>query len=153
MVEPGYFSGKNYMSQASWRSLWQSCLRSDYLPVVNIKVVRRRPSKAPQVDPSEPCSPWTWPDDLTVGILETLKYSVKVGDLTHDPLWLMELTKQLHKTRAVVVGGVLKDYLKQDEPEDLISEDETIESGDGLMIVFDFMAAVRRYVKSGVREK
>jgi hypothetical protein len=36
-----------------------------------------------------------------------------------DKEWLVALTTQLKKTRAVSVGGVFKDYISQKEPEDL----------------------------------
>jgi len=40
--------------------------------------------------------------------------------------WLIGMATQLHKTRAIATGGILKDYLKvlEDEPEDLIHVDE-----------------------------
>ena len=38
-----------------------------------------------------------------------------------DPKWLDAITQQLHKTRAVALGGIFKQYLSEDEPEDLIN--------------------------------
>jgi len=37
--------------------------------------------------------------------------------------WLAELTRQLHKTRSIALGGIFKEYLSEDEPEDLINAD------------------------------
>ena len=45
--------------------------------------------------------------ELIPGIL---KYQTKEADLTNDREWLLELTKQLHKTRSISVGGTLQDY-------------------------------------------
>ncbi|WP_347239436.1 protein rep [Phormidium sp. FACHB-1136] len=138
-VKPGYFQGKNYIKQAAWRELWRSCLRVDYLPVVNVKTVK---SKTPTGDTLA---------DIRVAILETLKYGVKPDDLTHDAEWLGELTRQLHKTRAVAVGGELRPYLREDEPEDLV-HDEDLESEmaateDDPRLVFDWMTTVKRYAQ------
>ena len=54
--------------------------------------------------------------------------------MTVDREWLLELTRQMHKLRAIATGGVLKEYLKalEDEPEDLIHVD-----GDDEAIVTD----------------
>lgn len=144
MVKTTYFKSGEYVNQQSWRELWQDCLRVDYLPVVNVKSVRSQPSKVP--DPGEG-QPIDESHPLLYGILETLKYSVKFKDLAADPQWLAELTQQLHKTRAVVIGGVLRDYLRAEEPENLISEDEEIEPQDAPLIYFDWMQNVRRYAK------
>ena len=136
-VRPGYFQGKSYLKQAEWRELWQSCLRADYLPVVNVKRVKGKREGS---------------DGLREAILETLKYGVKPDDLVSEADWLYSITQQLHKTRAVAVGGILKDYLKEEEPEDLISDDnseltdEQIESIPTLC--FDWMTTVKRYAKS-----
>jgi hypothetical protein len=56
---------------------------------------------------------------------EVLKYCVKESDLVGDREWFIELTRQLHKMKAVLVGGVLRRYLAklEKEPEDLIGED------------------------------
>lgn len=113
MVNPSYFK-RGYLSQAKWTELWQASLRADYTPVVNIKVVKPRPNAE-----DSPAAA------LAAGLLEVLKYGVKESDLVADAAWLSELTRQLHKTRAVAVGGELKQFLSEDEPEDLINVDET----------------------------
>lgn len=134
MVQPGYFTGKYYLSQAKWTELWKSCLRIEYTPVVDVRKVRSRKS-----DTSS---------EHTQALLETLKYSVKEEDLTSNPAWLIELTKQLHKTRAIAVGGVFKDYLSEDEPEDLINtESEEVEpTGEAdCTIVFGWRERIAKY--------
>jgi hypothetical protein len=57
---------------------------------------------------------------------ELLKYCVKESDLVADREWFLELTRQLHKMKAVVVGGVLRQYLQEleKEPDDLVGKDE-----------------------------
>lgn len=41
-VKPSYFKGTHYLSQAKWAELWQSCLGVDYLPVVDVRTVRKK---------------------------------------------------------------------------------------------------------------
>jgi plasmid rolling circle replication initiator protein Rep len=94
MVPASYFSGSKYLSHAKWLQLWQQSLRVDYVPVVHIKTIKKT-------------------DDPTVLIPEILKYQTKAGDLTADRDWLLELTTQLYKTRAIALGGILKNYLHQ----------------------------------------
>jgi plasmid rolling circle replication initiator protein Rep len=135
MVPPSYFS-HGYITQAEWRNLWGSCLKVGYLPVVNVKVIKPRSTVED--------------NGLQIAILETLKYGVKESDLIADANWLMELTKQLHKTRAVSVGGVLKNYLSEEEPEDLVNTDENeIETAtnEDVSIWFGWREMVKRYVK------
>jgi Replication protein len=80
-------------------------LNSYYIPVVNVKAVK----------------------DLNGAAKEVLKYTVKPADLIANSQWLMELTNQLHKTRAVSVGGVLKECFSDEEPtdEELIHGEKT----------------------------
>lgn len=110
MVAPGYF-GPNYLSQERWVELWQKCLRIDYKPQTHVRAIAKH-------------------HDPTVIVPEILKYQVKESDLVANREWFLELTRQLHKTRAVAVGGVLRLYMKEleEEPEDLIGEDN---SGEG----------------------
>lgn len=106
LVKPGYF-GKNYLKQAEWVEMWQQSLRIDYKPVLDVQAVKQG-QQPMQLVP------------------ELLKYCVKESDLVFDREWFLELTRQLHKMRAISVGGVLKEYLKalEEEPEDLIGDDD-----------------------------
>ena len=106
MVKPGYF-GKNYIKQAEWVEMWRRSLRIDYNPVLDVQAVKKG-QQPMQLVP------------------ELLKYCVKESDLVVDREWFIELTRQLHKMKAVVLGGVLRQYLREleNEPEDLIGEDE-----------------------------
>lgn len=137
MVSSGYFGGTRYINQAQWTEMWKSCLRVDYTPIVNVKAVK--PKKGADSTTAIP-----------IAICETLKYSVKEGDLIADQEWLHELTRQLHKTRAIAVGGVFKSYLSEDEPEDLINtdlEDDEPTSEDDPRVTFGWREMVKRYQK------
>lgn len=123
MVKPSYF-GVGYLKQSQWAELWQSCLGVDYLPVVDVRTVRKKGK-----DKSEPITD----DDIKSAIAETLKYATKPDEITldcHDPQsreWFYELTRQTHKMRFVASGGALKNALKAD---DKISNEDMIKTGN-----------------------
>lgn len=136
LVKPSYF-GAGYMKQADWVELWKQAQRLDYDPIVDVRAVKPAPGSADQTG-------------LTIALLETLKYGVKPSDLVASASWLVELTHQLHKTRAVSVGGVLRNYLSEDEPEDLIlAEDqgEEAENQSEAEMWFGWREMVKRYAK------
>lgn len=105
MVKPGYF-GKNYIKQAEWVKLWREAMRLDYDPILDCRAVKRG---------KQPMSL----------IPELLKYCTKESDLVAEREWFLELTRQMHKTKCITTGGLLKDYLREleSEPEDLIGKD------------------------------
>jgi plasmid rolling circle replication initiator protein Rep len=128
MVKPGYF-GKNYIKQAEWVEMWRKCLRIDYNPVLDVQAVKRG-EQPMQLVP------------------ELLKYCVKESDLVVDREWFIELTRQLHKMKAVTVGGVLRQYLAdlEKEPEDLIGKDEEGEGDlDEGHLYFGWKTKLKKY--------
>lgn len=127
MVKPGYFAGKNYLKQAEWVELWQKSLRVDYDPVLDVQAVKRG-QQPMQLVP------------------ELLKYCVKESDLVADREWFLELTRQMYKMKAVVVGGVLRQYLQEleKEPDDLIGESDLTEVDEG-HLYFGWKKQVRKY--------
>lgn len=137
MVQPSYFKSKKYLSNQKWRELWKQAIRSDYLPVVNSKVIK------PHTGDSHP---------MARGILETIKYGVKESDLLGDPEWLAELTSQMDKLKTIALGGVIKKYLKETESEDLIHTDEDSIDSELLeqypTLLFDWKETVKRYVQN-----
>jgi plasmid rolling circle replication initiator protein Rep len=134
LVPNSYFGGRNYIKHERWRELWHQSLRADYLPMVNVKAVK---GKTPDQD------------GLVKAICETLKYSVKEEDLVVSPDWLIELTKQLHKTRAVSVGGCLREFLREEkEDDDLINiddDDESKELMSDIILRFGWEEKKKRY--------
>lgn len=151
MVEPGYFAGKNYMTQAEWTELWKSCLQVDYTPIVNVKAVKNRQKRSKVVQPvQEDSDPL---QAISAAIVETFKYSIKPEDLIGkgeeaDRDWLGELTRQLSKTRAVALGGVFKNYLSESDPEDLIGEDVESELLPSNEVFFGWREIVEKYEKA-----
>lgn len=134
LVPSGYFS-KNYIKHERWCELWQQSMRLSYLPVVDVRAVKSK--KAGD-------------DGLAIAICETLKYSVKEEDLVVSAEWLIELTKQLHKTRAVSIGGCLREFLREEkEDDDLINiddgEDESKELMSDIILRFGWEEKKKKY--------
>lgn len=139
MVNASYFKGQNYLSQDDWMQLWKSCLQVNYEPIVDVRAVK--PNKK------------FGSDAIRSGIVETFKYSVKPEDMIgtgtdEDKAWLIELTNQLHKTRAIALGGVIRNYLSEGEPENLLTEegDEELTETEA-KILFGWRETVNRYAK------
>lgn len=134
MVPSGYFGSRGgYLSKDKWINLWRSCLRADYDPSINVQVVKNDKDES----------------SITGALREVLKYTVKPSDLIEDPDWLIELTNQLYKTRALSLGGIFKKYLSENEPEDFITENPEDESEpvSDERFLFDWKKDLNRYVK------
>ena len=61
-VRSDYFSGRHYIKQADWSSLWRSCCDLDYDPIIDIRKIK-------------PCS-----KGLSGAVAEVSKYAVKSTD-------------------------------------------------------------------------
>jgi hypothetical protein len=98
----------------------------DYIPLVDVRAVR------PKARTAEKTKVDAMGQGLQGAIAETLKYSVKPEDMTGDPDWFLEMTRQVHKRRFVATGGVLKDVLKIDEETDadMVMADGPADSDD-----------------------
>jgi plasmid rolling circle replication initiator protein Rep len=176
-VPSGYFVGRKYISTAKWAAMWQECLRIDYTPICDVRIVKPR-------NDSEWIGKTIWKDDpereafeigldenlmplklarpndfdqikpkpyeyIFSAIKEVIKYTVKPSDMVASPTWLLELSDQLHKMRAVTVGGQFKEYLRDDEGEsdqDLVAETDTISENEG-GIYFGWRESSKRYQK------
>lgn len=127
MVPPGYF-GRNYMKQSEWVELWKKSLRIDYNPVLDVQAIKKENSPA-------------------ILVPEILKYCTKESDLTADKEWFLELTRQMHKTRAIATGGILKEYFSEleEEPDDLIGKDDEEDSIDEGHLYFGWKRKNKRY--------
>lgn len=149
MVPEGYFVGRKYLSQARWTELWKSCSKIDYTPIVDVRAIRpRRGTPEAQI-----------PTEMISAIAETLKYSVKPPDVLRenrhsnlsDSDWLLGLTSQLHKTRAVATSGILRGYLAEmleEDPADLIHAEELSDSdtdSEGPRVYFGWRERAKRY--------
>ena len=126
-VKPSYFS-HGYLSQEKWCDLWQKALKVDYKPILHLKAIKNKKS-------------------LHTILNEVIMYQVKESDLISDPAWFAELVRQMHKTRAVSVGGIFCDYFKEleEEPEDLIGHDENATDVDEGHLYFGWRRTEKKY--------
>jgi plasmid rolling circle replication initiator protein Rep len=121
LMVPAVYFGTNggYLSHKKWLKLIRETFRLDYDPSIVIKTVK--PKKGA-----------TYNGLVESGLREVLKYSTKPEDLVSNPDWLAELTNQLHKTRAISLGGIFKNYIAdsefESETEELIHADNSVES-------------------------
>lgn len=149
LVKPSYFA-KNYIKQSEWSEIWGSCLKSDYIPVIDVRAVRAKKKKGVEVDSLD--------DAVKSAIMETLKYSVKPSDMIgdgskKDNAWFYELTRQTFKLRFIASGGALKNALKPSDDitdSDLINsdQDDNESETDNRRLVFTYEKPVHKYLYS-----
>jgi hypothetical protein len=78
---------------------------------------------------------------------EIPNYQVKESDLVGDREWFLELTRQLHKTRAIAVGGILRQYMRElkEKNQDLIDESEETNEFDKASLFFRWKHKLQKY--------
>lgn len=139
MVPPSMLSGKNYVKQSKWVELWGDCLRADYAPNVDVRVVKAKKGQ----DEAEA---------LRAAAAETLKYSTKPTDMIGDDKWFLELTRQTYKMRFLASGGSLKNVLRIDEEsnQDLIIADDGTPSAidEPHLLGFNWRENEKRYKRA-----
>ena len=138
LVPSGYFSGAKYITQEQWRLLWKKSARLDYDPQVNIQAIKNKNKNTEQ-------------EDIKKSVIEVLKYAVKEDDLTNDVDFLLAITAQLHKTRSIAIGGVLRSFLKEEsEKDDLVNIEEQKELdveiiNESIKLYFGWREKLERY--------
>lgn len=128
LLKDSYYK-EEFLSKSDWIALWKQCLRVDYCPILDIKAIK--------------------PDKSPVGLIaEILKYQCKESDLVASAEWFIEYVNQVHGTRAVGVGGVLRKYFREleEEPEDLIGHDEDSTEETSEPIYFRWHPSIKKYV-------
>jgi plasmid rolling circle replication initiator protein Rep len=126
-VKSAYF-GRNYLSQQKWVEMWQKSLRVDYKPVLDVQALKAK-------------------DSLIALIAEVVKYQTKPSNLLCDRDWFLEYTSQMSNTKSISVGGVFRDYFKdlEQDPEDLIGEDDTEVGEEQGHLYFGWKRREKRY--------
>lgn len=132
MVKPSYFQGSQYLSQATWSNVWQKAMRLDYTPIVHVQAVK------PKHD-SLTLNP------IACAILEVFKYSIKPSDMVADPEFLDELTRQMKGVRAVGLGGIFKELIK--ETEEKLEELEGVEIENPETLRYNFYPVWKQYAR------
>lgn len=123
LVSSSYFSGKLIQSHAAWVKHWRKALGVDYDPSVRVKKVKLKGKPREKIT-KKLGRPPTHVEALACALVEVFKYSVKESDLTASATWLQAITKQLHHTRAIALGGLFKEHMSEQEPEDLLNLEE-----------------------------
>lgn len=154
MVKHTYFSGNYYISQERWSEIWRDCLGVTYNPIVDIRIVKPKKEIA-AIDQRQTA--------VISALVELIKYTTKSSDVLRsnsltlvatslsNQQWLIELTKQLHKSRAIATGGIFKSYLKvlEEDPEDLIHVDQSEldeNNSEFQKVTFGWREEIKRYV-------
>lgn len=114
VVKDDYFDrmSDKYISQSQYSQAWQSCLKADYQPVVDVRVIRTNNRKG-----------------IAKAIAEVAKYTVKDSDYIVPEDWdlsidtVATLDGALHRRRLVAYGGIMKDIHKKLNLDDAIDGD------------------------------
>jgi len=135
LVKSTYFKPGHYVKTTEWVRAWREAMRLDYDPICDVRAVRGK-----------------GPEGLHGAVAETLKYAVKAADMTTDPSWFLELTRQVRGTRAVASGGVLTGLLRDErQAADLLTPDPDAEPPavvmvDGLpQLQFNWSGEAKKY--------
>lgn len=146
-VPPSYF-GHSYLSKDKWAALWQDAMRLDYKPVCDVRIVKEKADKGQIFEgvaiPESTPKPLA---GLMSAITETIKYTTKPADMVKESSWLLTMVDQMQNIRAVALGGIFKEFLKETEDnQDLIETetDEKVVTNEG-GIHFGFRHDVKRY--------
>ena len=110
VVPSKYFDTKHnlYIKQEEWITMWQKALRVDYVPSVDIRIIKAKGEA----------------DPIAKAVAETVKYPLKSIDLKSMSVDLFqEFVHQMKFKRALAFGGIVKEYRKK-----LILDD--VEDGD-----------------------
>ena len=146
LVPNWYFIDRSYLTQQQWTELWRKSLKCDYQPIVNVKKVKLKRKHKIKLE-KELGRELTNIEEQLYSLKEVVKYSVKESDLTSSAEWLEVITKQLHRMRFISMGGVFKEYMSNEEPEDLLNlESEEVElSETDAKFLFGWDKRVKRY--------
>ena len=151
MLPASYFDGKNYVKKSEWAKRWQECLRVDYEPVCDIRIIKPRLKKSDDDVTSNEIDSKI--DAMRGGIAEVVKYATKSSDLLAGGKdWLLGYINQVANLKFLTSGGILKGIFKSqkdDEKEDLIhvggGEDDDTMSGKALR--FDWRKMQKHYAR------
>jgi hypothetical protein len=147
MVKPSYF-GKGYINHEEWIARWKRAARLDYDP--DIHVFRVREKRFQDAVFVEEKGALGLPNELqnkglARAVVETFKYITKPDDIINDPDFLMAAIEQLHGVRSTSVGGVFRKYMRSAEPEDLVSDGQSLGSVSGNTIWYHYATFAGRY--------
>lgn len=135
-LKPSYFS-RGYLSTSDWAAMWQQSLKSDYLPVCDVRIVKAKKSDSSGSEGDI--------EGIKAAIVEVIKYTVKPSDMVQDGGFLLALVEQLHKIRAVSLGGIFKEYLSEQEDDLDQGGDESEQEQNEGGLYFGWRNKIKRY--------
>lgn len=142
MVDDGYFSN-HYVTRSRWLDMWRKATRLPSITQVDIRAVKPRPGRD-----------WLGadgvPPELSSALPEVLKYATKPSDFQRAGVdWFRTYCDQTHKTRFLATGGVLKDFLRENDvtDDDLIAPEGHSQptEDERIPISFDWHKPSARY--------
>jgi plasmid rolling circle replication initiator protein Rep len=130
-------------------------IKNKYMPVCDVKTVKEKKLKKEKLVEGLPLSETegTTPEPMKAlmsAITETIKYTTKPSDMVKEKAWLLEMVDQMRNVRAVSLGGIFKQFLKETETEqDLITPSETSdnETANEGGLFFGWREKVKKYKK------
>lgn len=151
MVKGEFFTGKGYIKQSQWTSIWRDCMKLDYDPQVDVRTIKPNKNREVETD-------YLKQEAISSAISETLKYPVKPDSLKLEAFEFMTeegqdkiteavicLSHALRKRRLVTFGGEIlkaRKKLKQDDIEngDLIGVDgEPVPESEFELVLYNWM--------------
>ncbi|SNS79778.1 protein rep [Bacillus altitudinis] len=115
-VKRSYFTGKRYIKQAEWTSLWKRAMKLDYTPIVHVQRVKGKKGIDAEAIEKEVRKEM----EEQKAILEISKYPVKDTDVirgnevTEENLdTVYYLDDALNARRLIGYGGILKEIHKE----------------------------------------
>lgn len=148
-VAPGYFAGKNYITQARWLELWQEATRYPHITQVDIRAIKPNTKRGS--------------DAVTASAAEVAKYSTKPADYVTkqadgsfrgNKTVINDLARALLHKRLVAFGGLMKEHAEKlkladvdDKNLDLINIDGEHEIVDVVMRkIFRWNVGLNNYI-------
>ncbi|MED4631259.1 protein rep, partial [Bacillus pumilus] len=155
-VKRSYFTGKRYIKQAEWTSLWKRAMKLDYTPIVHVQRVKGKKGIDAEVIEKEVRKEM----EEQKAILEISKYPVKDTDVirgnevTEENLdTVYYLDGALSARRLIGYGGILKDIHKElnltdAEDGDLIriEEDEDEVANETFEVMAHWHVGIKNYI-------
>lgn len=149
VVSKSYFdNSKKYIKQSEWVDLWQSCLKVNYKPIVDIRKFKAKNNKT-----------------ISTAVAEAVKYTVKstdyiitdVNNEVNEELTdkaVLTLDRAMANRRLTAYGGIMSDvykYLNLDDPEDgdLVNTDneEIREDLDYIIERYHWNIGYKQYIR------
>jgi len=155
-VKRSYFTGKSYIKQAEWTSLWKRAMKLDYTPIVHVQRVKGKKGIDAEAIEKEVREAM----EEQKAILEISKYPVKDTDVirgnevTEENLdTVYYLDDALSARRLIGYGGILKDIHKElnltdAEDGDLIriEEDDDEVANETFEVMAHWHVGIKNYI-------